>query len=241
MKTSISCVTRSGERSGVWPRVTLFGGWLAESGFVPGALTRFTPEGRGLAFHLCDKDIERYSDLFNEVKSAGGTLIRVAKSTDRGPVLSTYNSLIRKTGLYFGDSLVTRYEYGFIQVRKLPVNTKFIMVQVFKESVRLHGNWIGGLGFTPGIYITVASEQPGTLTLRLWDQWPGVFRNLAKYARQYNMNLLRVNSGTHFSQYVDIPCTCFETAGLSADTGFLAWFEYGVIKLRKPNWEELGF
>ena len=241
MKTSISCVTRSGVRSGVWPRVTLCGGWLADSGFVPGALTQFTPERKGLAFRLFDENINSYSSLFNETREAGGTLIRVSKSTDRGPVLSSYNSLIRNTGLFFGDSLIARYEYGFIRVRKLPCRTKFIPVQIFKDSVRLHGNWLGGTGFVPGMYVTAASEIPETLTLRFWDGGPGLFRNLAQYARKYNISILRVNAGPGYVRYLDIPCSRFEIAGLCPDTGFLAWYKYGIIKLRKPNWKELGF
>ena len=53
-------VVKSGAAVGSRPRITLSGEWLAEMGFVKGALVQALPEKGGMAFNLRDENIQKY-------------------------------------------------------------------------------------------------------------------------------------------------------------------------------------
>jgi len=98
--------------------------WLPDMGFIPGALVQVLPEADGLFFILCDENIRRYSELLQATEEKKGELITVSHCCRRGTMLEIDGHCIRNAGLDAGDTLIARYEYGLIRVRKLSEQLK---------------------------------------------------------------------------------------------------------------------
>jgi len=210
--------------------------WLGDMGFMPGALVQFLPEPNGVTFILCDKNIQMYSDLDLRTKEKGGTLMQVNK-IQKGSQLCVSGSRLDDTGLIFGDTLIVRYEYGFIRMRKLSCNsTKLTTAHVI-------GSWLSETGFVPDAVLTVHSS-PGLITCTLHENSAKRTAELVKYVRENKLKLIQVQKMKHkhsIRQWIDIPSQCLDKAGFAANDLLFAVYDYGTLKLQKPNFSALGF
>jgi len=231
----LACITRI-KRETSRPRLTFQAGWLADMGFVTGALVQFIPEPDGLAFVLCDENIHKYSQLYKRTKEQGGMLMQAYSYRD-GLQLCVSNSLLAGIGLVYGDNLIVRYEYGLIRMRKLPKGTvKLVTPHVI-------GKWLGESGFIPDAVLSVASA-PGLIACTLHEDGLQKATELVKYARANKLTLLQVQKKWYKSSVIlwfDIPDSCLQKAEFATDETLLATYEYGIIKLQKPDFVQLGF
>jgi len=243
----ITCITRI-NRTDNRPRLTFCAEWLADTGFVSGALVRFIPESDGMSFTLCDENIKKYSELDRQTKEKGGMLMQ-AYEYRNGLQLCVSGSRLDETGLVYGDKLLVRYEYGFIKMRKISGG------DVKLTSSRVIGKRLAEIGFVPDAVLTVASA-PGLITCTLHENGLERAAELVKYARENRLKLIQVqkakynHKNKHFlkhgekyglMQWFDIPPSCLEKAGFTAGDVLLAFYEYGTITLQKPDFAELGF
>jgi hypothetical protein len=210
--------------------------WLADMGFVSGALVQYLPEHDGATFTLCDENIPKYSELFHRTKEKGGTLIQTYESRD-GLQVCLSGSRLEDTGLVYGDKLIIRYEHGFVKMRKFPYS------EIKLTTSHVIGKWIADSGFVPDAVLTVASEH-GLITCTLHENGIARTPELVKYARENKLKLIQVQKEKNkygITQWIDIPPSCLNQAGFLADDLLLAIYEYGEIKLQKPDFKALGF
>jgi len=255
MYTQLRTVTFTGQAAGKSrPRIALYAPCLADMGFKPEALVQVFPEENGMVFVLCNENIEKYSQLLNDTRKKGGKLIQVYLANDRshqGPAISTTGKYIRTAGLEMGDAYVVRYDYGFIRIRKLPdiANTKVILATSIREKntgspipkIRLYGEWLSDIGFTPDALATAAAE-PGLVVFKLQDNNIESYSTLVKYARQNKATLLQVKKeGKGNFPIIGITGSIPYRAGFTQDDVFIASYEYGTIKLQKLDLKQLGF
>jgi len=194
-------------------------------GFVPDALVQFLPEPNGMTFTLCD-NVPKYSELLQQTREKGGVLLNINLLQHRPQAfLGISGTVLQKIGLSFGDTLLIRYEFGFVRMRKIPMDIKIV-------TSRLFGKWLAGLGFVPGSVLTVDSS-PGLITCQLHENGQARTHELVNYARKNKLNLIQVTAqkdNNDYPQFV-IPLSRFEKAGLANDENFLATYDYGLIKL----------
>ena len=241
----LSHITKSHNR----PRLQIVGDWLPDLGFVNGALVQTLPEADGLLLNLADKNIN-YSELFNETKKKGGALNRLylAKEGVRNavPTLVTTGHHLLRGGVDIGDSLIIKCEYGRITVRKIADNVKLIHVArerhpLTKEPrpiVYLCGEWLSELGFTPDTLYTAAFEQD-CITFTAYEK-EVVYSDIVKIARAGKMRLLQVSKRDGVP-LITLTGAYVQKAGFELGEIFVAEYEYGVVKLTKPNSQRLGF
>ena len=230
----ITCITRI-NRNTSSPRLAFHGKWLGAMGFLPGALVQFVPELGGMTFTLCDENIQKYSELDRQTKEQGGILMQVYEYRD-GLQLCISGARLDATGLIFGDALLIRYEPGFVHMRRLPGMAKLVTPHVV-------GQWLAESGFVPNAVLTMASE-PGLITCTLHENGLERTAELVKYARANKLKLIQVQKEKYkhgVIQWIDIPPPCLEKAGFTPDDALLAVYEYGLIKLQKPDFVSLGF
>ena len=217
------------------PKMILFADWLIPMGFVPDSLVQFLPEENGMSFTLCE-NIPKYSALAQATRAQGGTFAKIHLYKYRiNASLGISGTILQKIGLACGDTMLVRYEFGFIQMRKLPGNTRVV-------TARLFGHWLEDLGFSAGESLTVDSS-PNLITCQLHENGLARTHELVKFARQNKLNLLQVaaqkdnNDAPNFT----IPIPRLEKAGFSPSDSFLATCEHGSIILQPINFEALGF
>ena len=235
MGVDIACVTRINRNTNS-PRLVFQAEWLGAMGFVDGALVQFLPEHGGITFTLCDKHIRQYSQLYHHTKQKGGTLMQVYGYRD-GLQLCISGARLDETGLLYGDNLMVHYEYGLIRIRKLPKGAVKLV------TPHLVGKWLAESGFVPHAVVSVASVS-GLITCTLHEDGVEKTAELVKYARANKLTLLQVqkrNTKHGVIQWIDVPYACLEKSGFTPDDALLATYEYGLIKLQKPNFAELGF
>jgi len=217
------------------PKVMFFADWLMPMGFVPNTLVQFLPEPNGMSFTL-HENITKYSELAQKTREQGGTLININLYRHKPyACLSISGTVLQKIGLAYGDTMLIRYEYGFIRMRKLPADVKIV-------TARIGGQWLEGLGFVPDSVLTVDSSH-SLVTCKLEENGQARTHELVKYARKNKLNLLQVRAqedNSNYPQFV-IPPSRFEKAGLTPDDFFLATYDYGLIKIHPIDFEELGF
>jgi len=229
---SITRINRNDNR----PRMVCGCEWLKDMGFTSGALVQFIPEPGGMTFALCNENIRDYSELDRHTKANGGTLMQVYLHP-YGLQLCISGARLDATGLVWHDKLLIRYEPGLVRMRKLP-----------KEAVKLTtphviGKWLAESGFVPDAVLAVGT-QPGLITCTLQENGIERTAELVKYARANKLTLLQIHKRKckhSVYQWFDIPSSCLEKAGFAPDELLLATYEYGIIKLRKPDFAELGF
>jgi len=214
------------------PRLAFYAHWLNDMGFVIGALAQFLPEEYGMTFTLYNENIPKYSELLRTTREKGGTLIHVCRHNHReDPHLCIIGKYLEQTGLKYGDTMLMRYEYGSIRMRKLPND----MIRVVTSH--LSGKWLAELGFTPDEVLTVAAE-PGMITCKLQENGQDRAAELVKYARQNKLQLIQVRPP---SNNIDLPPSYLEKAGVLPTDALLATCEYGFIQLQKLDFVALGF
>ena len=208
------------------PRISFYCSWLSDMGFTPGALVKVLTKPGEMSFILCDE---------SNVKEKNETFVKVLKA----PSLSISEPYIHDAGWDIDDSLLARYEYGLIQVRKLPPSTIIMPAAAArkKEDLRLSGSWLASNGFVPDSVVTVASE-PGSIVIRLYENGVEKYVELVKYARQKKLKILQVRKGLR-NRFIDVAGSCLNKAGFSPDGQFLASYDYGLIKLQRLNFIDL--
>lgn len=243
----IVSVQRNGRADNSRPRIQFTGNWLSEIGFVNGALVQSMPEPGGFVFNLCNENISNYSDLFNETREKGGTLIRVYINNDNKQAgFVTTGRHISKSGLEVGDALVAKCEQGCIRVRKVSGNIRLIYVAraknertgVLMPKVFMIGDWLNDLGFTSDTLMTVASE-PGCITFTAHDK-AIIYSEVVKYARQNKMQLVQVSTKDG-SPLISVQGSCASHADFSIGEIFVVEYEHGSIKLQKLDPQRFGF
>lgn len=212
------CVTPKTTPSGKSIQISMRAGWLRDIGFVDDTLVQFIPESCGASFILCDEHINKYSELLRTTKEKGGFLIQVNRSG-----LMVAGKLLFRTKLKEGDNLLAKYEHGFIRVRKLPDG----IIKVVKPNPS--GEWLADLGFSHGAFLSVAAESD-LITCRLHENGNAQNKPQLIQAKKQN-NLLSFR----------IPPTVRKMAGFEIGEQLLAFCEYGLIKIQKPDFVELGF
>ena len=220
-------------------------------GFVAGALVQYIPEPNGMTFTLCDENIRKYSELYHSTKEKNGTLMQIYDYRD-GLQLTISGSRLDETGLVFGDRLIVCYEHGFVKMRKLPKSPNGGGTTL--TTARITGAWLAESGFVINSVITVASET-GVIICTLQENGLERTSELVKYARQNKLKLLQVQGRDYKLRLLknqhqcrhgvilsfDIPPQCLDIAGFAPDELLLAVYEYGTIKLQKPDFVALGF
>ena len=254
MNLHLLSVTNTAYAKGRRPGIYFYAEWLPDMGFIPGALVQALPEPGEIVFNLCDENIRRYSELDAQTRAKGGKLIQVFSSSEKYkqiPTLFAGGQFVHAAGLTFGDSLIAKYTYGHIRVRKLPGRSKVIYMTDMKNQytgkpipkVRLTGEWLPMFGFVPDSLVTVLSE-PGIITFALWDEGIEKYRDLVRYAQQNKMKIIQVREHPGRGKlypYIMTTGSCVEKAGFARGDALIASCEQGIIKLQKLNIVELGF
>ena len=242
-------VQHSGLAAKSCPRIQIVGDWLTEIGFVSGALVQTLPKEGELIFTLSDKNIN-YSELFNETREQGGTLNRIFISDTRtvqGLTLVTTGKHIAKCGFQFGDTLVAKYEYGCIRVRKVSGNVRLVNVAkqknergITEPKIYMFGDWLNEIGFSSDTLVTVAAA-PDCITLTAHNK-EIIYSEIVKYARRHKMRLIQVGVRQHTTfPLINAKGAYIEKAGFGLDDIFAAYYEYGIIKLQKFDPQRFGF
>jgi hypothetical protein len=241
-------VQHSGWAADSRPRIQIVGDWLHEIGFVNGALVQTLPKQDELIFTLSDKNIN-YSELYNETREQGGTLHRIYIANTRtvqGLTLVTTGKHIGKCGFQFGDTLVAKYEYGSIRVRKISGNVRLVNVAkqknergITEPKIYFFGDWLNDIGFSSDTLVTVAAEQ-GCITFTAYDK-EIIYSEIVKYARRNKMKLIQVATTSYGQTLINMKGSFIDRAGFACDDMIAACYEYGVIKLQKIDPQRFGF
>ena len=255
MNTQFLSVGRGVAYEGHRPRIRLSASWLLDMGFTPGALVQALPEPNGIVFTLCDENIGRYSELARSTDEKNGKLLQVITGCNKShpsPAIVTTGQYILYGGLSIGDHLIVRCTHGLIRMRKfsdIAGNAKTISVVSRKDKhtggripkVRISGEWMAEAGFTPLALVT-AESKPGSITLALRDQEIEKYSELVKYTRANKLKLLQVRQEARGPvPYIEMAGSCVEKAGFATDDVLMVHYEYGLIKLQKLDFEQLGF
>ena len=254
MNTYLLTVANTGSASNRRPGIYLYGKWLHDMGFIPGALVQAIPEPGGMVLTLCNENIPSYSELDTATRERGGKLIQsycIEYKSAQYPALMTNGQYLLNAGMNFGDALVAQYTPGFIHVRKLPATARVIRVTNLKDSytgkpspkVQLHGEWLLKFGFDYHSLVTTLSE-PGLITFQLRDGSVENYKDLVRFARQHKMKLSEVRE--RLVRGKPYPCimttgSCLDKAGFNFGDELLASCENGLIKLQKLDSQGLGF
>ena len=241
-------IQRNGRAESTRPRILFCGDWLTQMGFINGALVQALPEPKGFVFHLCNENVH-YSELFTQTKEKGGTLIRVHSSNKRTgakTTLVTTGYHIYRYGLCMGDSLVAKCEYGCIRLRKISDSMRLIHVAKDKKErtgeyepkIWICGEWMHDIGFTPDTLVTVAMES-NLITLTAQNE-AIVYRDVVHFVRKHHMRLAQVATRDGVP-LINVKGSCATRAGFALGDMFAVTYEYGRIKLQKPDLQALGF
>jgi len=236
-------VINAGTDSAPSPSLCFRGKWLPKMGFISGALVKAIPKPGGMEFILRDEYIFSYSELVASVRRQGGKLLNVCCNK---PVLETSGSYLHSAGIYCGDALIARYDYGLIQARKLPEMAKTVIVTSVKNQdtgkpdpkVWLIGDWLPDFGFTPEMPVAAISE-PGQISFGIIERCGDLC-----LSSQNTMKLIQVHKTRDWGKgypYMRAPNSCLDKAGFIIGDVLLVSCEYGIITLRKLDFEGLGF
>jgi len=254
LNTYLLTVTNTGSASSRRPGIYLYGKWLHDMGFIPGALVQASPEPGGMIFTLCNENILSYSELDAGTRERGGKLIQAYcteyKDTQY-PVLMTTGQYLHDAGMNMGDALIANYSPGTIHVRKLPASTRVARVTNLKDSytgksspkLLLQGLWLLEFGFNYHSLISALSE-PGLITFQLRDGSLENYKELVRFIREHKMKLSEVREKiSRGKSYPSITVTgsCLDKAGFIPGDELLATCGDGVIKLQKLGLQGLGF
>ncbi len=231
MRGRIFRVNAAGPAARRRPKITIQCGWLAEAGFVPGALVQGLPERGGLAFRLCDECAAPYSGLARHTAEGGGKLFQMAGRTDGGsttPVLHTSGRYIQNAGLSAGDTVVEEHGYGLVRLRRvrLAPNERLALPAIAKDPatggrrvrVRLCGKWLAEFGFGVG---AVLSVRPGPGSLELRVEPPGDPVPLVRRARREGTKIVQMSDEPHGrngpTPFVGMTGSAIDAAGFGFD------------------------
>jgi hypothetical protein len=210
--------------------------WLCDMGFVRGALVQMLPEPGGISFVLCDDNIKKYSELYADTKKKDGNLIQVSQSLDY-PHLCLEGTNVRNAGLNPGDSMLIRYRYGLIRLRKLPVGVKVVFFAPC--SARFSARWLADIGYVGGAVVT-ATATPGLIICRLEQDALNRTPQLVRYVRKNKMYLIQVREVKN-CQAINLTNSCLKKAGFNSDDVLLATYIDDLLQLQKPDFVGLGF
>jgi hypothetical protein len=227
------------------PYISILTDWLPDMGFVPGALVEAVPElDGGLVFRLYDEKILHSSELNAATHSSAGKLIKAYTACigqKESPALAISGQILYSAGLSIGDTLVARYEYGLIRMRKLPDAVKVVHMknrtkdENSMQKLNLTGEWLSELGFIPDVLLTAYSEK-GCITFTLQNEGIEKYKELVRFARKNKMKLLQVSTmiacGKRIPR-IEITDVCLYNAGINAYEPLLAFCKHSLIKLQK--------
>jgi len=215
-------------------RICLYGQWLPDMGFIPGALVRAVPEPGGVTFTLCGGSFpQNHGGKFIQVPSTNGRKVKC-------PVLATTGKYLCETGLSHGEPLIASYSPGFIRIRRCPVMAKAVIMT--DNHIRLVGSWLAESGFHPDT-VALASPGPGRIVVNRHGEAlaaPPDYAGLVRFARQNKMKIVQ------FSHYGKAPCVsisglCVDKAGFSPGDALIAHYGHDQIVIQKLDFAELGF
>ena len=219
-------------------RIHIRSQWLASIGFVQGALVSVVPRQDGLTLSLQDKN----STLIKEERHK---LIRVGLENKHPKPLCylavNFTKNFSIPGLSAGDFLAAGYGYGIIKAMKLPSADKYVVVgsQNYSAFLQLSGGWLSDIGFMPDAVVTVSLTH-GNIILSLWKGDTMEYSEIVKFARKHKYQLIQVRKNQHITT-LDISGYLLDSAGfIEGDISGIR-YEYGIIRLFKPDLKKLGF
>jgi len=203
---------------------------LADMGFVHGAAVRAAPRQDGFNLALQNENNARED----------GKLIHVSLYRDK-PNLTVNLAQNFPTGLIDGDFLAAGYEYGIIRARKLPEAQKYYVItsQNYGAFLQFSGAWLSDTGFTPDTITTVSSTHEGIM-FSAWKDIAAKYDDIVKYARKQGYQIIQARRNQHITT-MDIPGYILNKAGFGNGDIIGVRYEYGIIKLFKPDLQRLGF
>ena len=214
------------------PKISFLASWLPDMGFTPGSPVRVLPGSGGMSFVLCDKN--------RQANEKGKDFIKVTKKSS----LIISGHYVHGSGLNIGDSLLAGYEYGFINVKKIPDHAKLIHSVADRQSggptlkIRMAGKWLTKLGFSPGS-VVIAIPGPGSVTFKLHNGGHETYRALVKYARENKVKLFQAHKEGR-TTCLEIGGRTLEKTGFCTEDAFMALCDYGAIHVSKLDFEQLG-
>jgi len=220
--TDVVSIMRKSTKCGKGLQLSISAKWLSDMGFALNSLVQVLPEPGGLSFTLHDETFTKYSELLSITTEMGGTLMKV--SLHYRPRLGLSGVYLRRAGLRVGDNLLVLYKHGFIRARKIQSGA----VRVVKSH--LVGRWLEDLGFECGTDLIISSE-PGAIICKLCDD----------VVLQSSVKLLAKTRLENRVPCITIHSSLYEHAGFEQDDELLASYEYGLIRLWKPDFVSLGF
>ena len=212
--------------------------WLASMGFVQGALVSVAPLQDGFTLAVHDKNCTL-------IKGKGSKFIHVGiENKKNNPVCQlgvylTQNFSI--PGLSAGDFLAAGYDYGTIEARKLPPADKYVVVasQDYSAYLRLSGGWLSDIGFISDTIVTVSLAH-GYITLSVWKGGTATYSELVKFARKHKYQVIQDRKNQQVT-ILDITGYLLNSAGFAKGDIAGIHYEYGMIRLFKPDLQLLGF
>jgi len=246
MNINLINVTNTGSASEIRPGFRFNGQWLPQMGFLPDTLVKAIPEAGGMDFILHDDYIPSFKELDDSTRQQGGKLIHVPYTNESSsPCLVASGKFINNAGLNIGDAFITRYDYGLIQIRKLPPTTKAALrirvchrLDKLRIKAQLAGDWLLGFGFTPKTSV-VAISEPGKIVFEIIERLSDFC-----FSQQYKMELIQVRETYDHEKmypYISVPVSCLHKALFPPGDMLLVSCGPGCITLQRPDFEALGF
>jgi len=214
------------------PKIKTSSPLLAGAGFVNGAAVRAVPCEYGFTLTLqTDNSI-----------TENGKLIRVGLDSNKNPTITVnLANNFSTTGLIAGDFLAAGYEYGVIKAKKLPEAQKYCVVgpQNYGAYLQFCGEWLSSAGFMPDTITTVSVSDDG-ITFSVWKDAAAKYGEIVKYAREHKYQLIQAKRNQRLTT-MDVPGYVLGKAGFGKGDIAGILYEYGTIKLFKPDLRILGF
>jgi len=201
---------------------------LAEMGFVYGTPVWAIPQQDGFTISMHEN-------------SKNGALMHVGLMNNKPSLMINFSKNFYPAGLIGGDFLAAKFDCGTIEAKKLPAAQKYYVIGSQNRNVFLQfsGAWLSDAGFMPDAVVTVSVFDEGII-FRVWNDMTESYKDFVKFARSDKCQIIqpRKNQGIIT---LDIPAYILKSA--SFDVGDISGvhYEYGLIKLFKPDLRKIGF
>ena len=215
-------------------RVDIRSRLIADMGFVVGASAYAIPQQDGFTITMQGEN------------NNGGKIINVINNKNRNckskPAIHLYLAKnFSSTGLAEGDFLAAKFEHGVITAKKLPPAQKYYVTgsQSYETFLQFSGGWLSDAGFMPDTPVTVSVSDDG-ITFRVWDGMTENYADFVKFARSDKCQIIQPRKNQSVIT-MDIPGYILNRGGFGVGDISGVNYEYGTIKLFKPDLQKLGF
>jgi len=215
-------------------RVDIHSQWLSDTGFVIGTSAYAIPQQDGFTITTQgenNKHGKKISVITNKNRNYGSK-----------PVIHLYLAKnFSSTGLSEGDFLAAKFEYGIIEAKKLPAAQKYCVIgsHDYEAFLQFSGGWLSDTGFMPDTATTVSVSDDG-ITFRVWDGVTESYADFVKFARSSKCQIIQPRKNQTITT-MDIPGYILNRAGFGDGDICGIDYEYGAIRLFKPDLRKIGF